>query len=268
MPAVPLYQIDAFTSRPFGGNPAAVMPLDTWLDTTVMQAIAAENNLAETVFFVPTPGAQSDFHIRWFTPAVEVPLCGHATLAAAFVLYERLGWTQTAIRFSSEKAGVLAVSREAGRIVLDFPSLPPKPVVLSAPVAKAMGAAPRATLRHGDYWLLHYADEAAVAALDPDFRALKATGAEVIATAAASEASVDFVSRFFAPSAGVDEDPVTGSAHCRLIPYWAKVLGKSAMFARQISRRGGELWCTLQGDRVLMAGHCVETVRGQFILPD
>lgn len=261
---LPLYQVDAFASQPFAGNPAAIMPLQAWLPGETMQAIAAENNLAETAFLVATPGGDGDYLIRWFTPTVEVALCGHATLAAAHVVYAHLGHTRADIRFTTLSAGTLVVSRDAvGRINLDFPAYHVAPAALPG-LAEALGAVPQAVLHHGGYWLARFADAAAVAALAPDMAALKRLDAQVMATAPGTDC--DFVSRFFAPSVGIDEDPVTGSAHCRLIPYWAAELGKTALFARQISRRGGELWCHLRGDRVDMAGHAIEVMRGAFLL--
>lgn len=265
---LPLYQIDAFADRAFTGNPACVMPLDSWLPEDVMQAIAAENNVAETAFFVTTPEDVADYLLRWFTPAVEVPLCGHATLASAHVLFTHLGFPQDRIRFATRQAGVLTVQRIEGQLALDLPAYPCHDHIASPDILAAMGGHPTATLvgeSNADaYWLLVYARQADVAALAPDYKALAATGAQVIATAPGE--THDFVSRFFAPSWGVDEDPVTGSAHCRLVPYWASRLGKNSLTARQISPRGGNLWCTLQDNRVTLAGTCVDVIRGEFLL--
>ncbi|MCH8684918.1 PhzF family phenazine biosynthesis protein [Pedomonas mirosovicensis] len=265
MKKLPIYQIDAFTNRPFAGNPAAVMPLEEWLPPEMMQRIAAENNLAETAFFVKTPGGDADYHLRWFTPAMEIELCGHATLASAFVIFTELNRELDRVRFSTEKAGPLAVTRKGDRLSLDFPARAPKAAQPDEALAAAMGAAPTEWLTFGNKHFLLYPDEATVARLQPDMRALRQQfdGYGVIATAR-GEGEVDFVSRFFAPGLGVDEDPVTGSAHCLLIPYWAEKLGKEAMFARQISARGGDLWCRLDGERVEITGQCVEVIRGTF----
>lgn len=262
---LPIYQIDAFTSRPFKGNPAAVMPLEAWLPAETMQAIAAENNLAETAFFVKTPGSAADYHLRWFTPTMEIELCGHATLASAFVIFSHLEPERTQVSFSTEQAGPLSVTRDGGRLSLDFPARMPEPVAPDAALAEAMGAAPDEYRLFGNKHFLVYPDAATVAGLQPDLRVLRQQfdGSGIIATAPGA-GEVDFVSRFFAPGLGVDEDPVTGSAHCDLIPYWAQRLGKDTLFAHQISPRGGELWCRLNGDRVDIAGNCVEVMRGTF----
>lgn len=264
---LPIYQVDAFTSRPFKGNPAAVMPLEAWLSPETMQAIAAENNLAETAFFVKTPGGEADYHLRWFTPTMEIELCGHATLAAAFVIFTHLESERLQVRFSTEQAGVLSVARSGDRLSLDFPARMPETAQPDAALAEAMGTAPDEYRVFGNKHFLVYRDAAAVAALQPDLRALRQRfdGYGVIATAP-GENEVNFVSRFFAPGLGVDEDPVTGSAHCNLIPYWAQRLGKNTLFAHQISARGGELWCRFNGDRVDIAGNCVELMRGSFLI--
>jgi PhzF family phenazine biosynthesis protein len=244
-----LYQVDAFTSDVFRGNPAAVVPLERWLDDPRMQAIAAENNLAETAFFVREPAG---FRIRWFTPEVEVDLCGHATLASAWVYFRRLEPTASAITFAS-RSGPLTVTREGERLVLDFPALPPEPWVAGPDLFEALGGDPKLTLRAMDAMVV-YETEDEVRALKPDLVALREVDTRgVIVTAPGRD--VDFVSRFFAPRVGVPEDPVTGSAHCMLIPYWAERLGRTKLHARQISKRGGELWCELAGNRVKIAGH-------------
>ncbi len=272
-----LLQVDAFTSRRFGGNPAAVVPLDAWLPDGVLQAIAAENNLAETAFIVPTRGADGrlrpaaevaglspaieevDYALRWFTPGVEMDLCGHATLATAFVIEQILGHVFAAVRFSS-RSGPLTVRRTAGRLELDFPARPGRPISPPPALAAALGAAPREVLAARD-WLAIYDSAEQVAALRPDFARVAALDTfAVIASAAGTDC--DFVSRFFAPRAGVPEDPVTGSAHCTLIPYWAQRLGKTEMFARQISARGGELHCRLSGNRVGIGGDAVMYLDG------
>lgn len=253
---LPLWQIDAFASRRFAGNPAAVVPLRDWLPDATMQAIAAENNLAETAFFV---AQGEDYAIRWFTPTAEVPLCGHATLASAWVVLNRLEPERDRVTFHS-KSGPLTVSRDGERLALDFPAIAVEPAAPHAALAAALGATPRA-LHPGFLWLAEFDREAQVRALQPDFAALGKLDAHgVIATARGTDC--DFVSRFFAPAIGIPEDPVTGSAHCRLVPYWAERLGKTRLFARQVSARGGELWCELQGERVVMAGHAALYLEG------
>lgn len=251
-----LYQVDAFSSAVFRGNPAAVVPLERWLDDATLQAIAAENNLSETAFFVREADG---FRIRWFTPAVEVDLCGHATLASAWVLFSKLEPGRESVSFAS-RGGPLTVTREDGRLVLDFPALPGAAWTPPPGLAAALGAEPREALRAMDA-LLVFDDEAEVRALRPDLAALEEIDARgVIVTAPGKD--VDFVSRFFAPRAGVPEDPVTGSAHCTLIPYWAARLGRNVLRARQVSARGGELWCELRGSRVRIAGQAALYLTG------
>jgi PhzF family phenazine biosynthesis protein len=259
---IPLYQIDAFAERPLTGNPAAVCPLDAWLPDDVMQAIAAENNLSETAFFVP----EGEFYrLRWFTPSTEVDLCGHATLAAAYVVFRWLQPERTSITFQTEAAGPLTVARDGDLVALDFPSRPPEPCAMSEPLVAALGQRPAVLVAARDY-LAIYDSAADIAAIAPDFAALAALDRfAVIVTApgpGAEEGGVDFVSRFFAPARGVDEDPVTGSSHCTLIPYWATRLGKTRLEARQLSRRGGALSCALKGDRVTIAGRAMPYLEG------
>jgi predicted PhzF superfamily epimerase YddE/YHI9 len=263
---IPLHQIDAFTTEPFKGNPAAVCPLQAWLPDPVMQAIAAENNLAETAFLVEEAAG---WRIRWFTPGCEIDLCGHATLASAFLLFSELRPGLDAVAFQS-RSGPLGVRRDGARLVLDFPSRPPRMVDGIPGLIEGLRATPREFGVSRDMVAV-FESEAEVRALEPDMGllgALETVG--VIATAPASTPGVDFVSRFFAPSAdvGVPEDPVTGSAHCTLIPFWAERLGKQALKALQVSRRGGELWCELKGGRVDIGGHCVKVLEGHFLLPD
>ena len=260
---LPLYQIDAFASTVFGGNPAAVCPLPAWLPDATLQNIAAENNLAETAFLV---ARGDDYDLRWFTPTIEIDLCGHATLAAAFALNTELGICTNPIRFHS-RSGVLTVSHEAtGLFTLDFPARPGAPCVAPELLTRGLGARPVEVSKARDY-LAVFASEAEVRALKPDFAALKTLDClGIIATAPGGDC--DFVSRFFAPGAGVDEDPVTGSSHCTLIPYWAQRLGKTKLFARQISRRGGELFCELAGDRVRIGGKAVLYLRGEIEIQD
>lgn len=253
-----IFQVDAFTSELFHGNPAAVVPLRSWLPDETMLQIAAENNLAETAFFVKSGDV---YELRWFTPEVEIDLCGHATLASAFVLAEVLKTEAGEISFKT-KSGELTVSRDGERFVLDFPSRPATECGTPAGLVEALGAVPQKVLKSRDY-LAVYDSQAEVAALKPDFRAIKELGVHaVIATAKGDDA--DFVSRFFAPAVGIDEDPVTGSAHCTLIPYWSGELGKTQMFARQISKRGGEIHCELVGDRVKIGGNAVLYLKGEI----
>jgi PhzF family phenazine biosynthesis protein len=256
---LPYFEVSAFTSSPFGGNPAGVCLLEAWLPDAVLQQIAANNNLAETAFTIPRG---NDFDLRWFTPAVEMDLCGHATLAAAFVLFNQRGLTVNEIRFHS-RGGLLSVSRDSEVLTLDFPSRPATTDTKSPDdLARGLGGRPEKVLKARDF-LAVFANEADVRALKPDFAALKKLDClGIIATAPGGDC--DFVSRFFAPSAGVDEDPVTGSAHCTLIPYWARRLGKTKMFARQISPRGGDLFCELAGERVQIGGKAVLYLRGEI----
>ena len=259
---IPYFHVDAFASEPFHGNPAGVCPLDKWLSDDVLQKIAAEHNLSETAFFARE---QEYYRLRWFTPAMEVDLCGHATLASAFVLFSELGFQGDSIRFES-RSGTLIASRRGELIELDFPSRPPEPCVTPPDLVKALGREPREVLRSRDYFAVFDSQEE-VAALTPDFDLLmKMDCLGIIVTARGSDS--DFVSRFFAPRAGIDEDPVTGSAHCSLIPFWAARLGKAELFARQISRRGGALWCQHLGDRVGIGGRAVIYGQGKVHVPD
>lgn len=252
------YQVDAFASRPFEGNPAAVVPLERWPDDALMQAMALENNLSETAFFVPTARG---FHLRWFTPAVEVDLCGHATLATAHVLFSELGYRGELVTFET-RSGDLIVRREDGAIVMDFPAQPPSPCAAPEALAAGLGRAPVETLRSVDF-LAVFEREADVRALRPDMGRLATVEARgVIATAPGD--TCDFVSRFFGPQSGVPEDPVTGSAHCELAPYWARRLGKNTFQAQQISPRGGDLGVVLTGARVLISGRAVTVMRGEW----
>ncbi|MBB6249951.1 PhzF family phenazine biosynthesis protein [Nitrospirillum iridis] len=264
---LPVYQIDAFTDAVFGGNPAAVVPLDAWLPDAVMQAIAAENNLSETAFFVPPgPGDEDAWGLRWFTPAVEVDLCGHATLATAHLMMNILHPGTDRVVFRTQKAGLVAVTREQGLLTLDFPARPPRlPEAIHPGLVAALGGpAPAAILAARDY-LVVYDDAAVVRALAPDMAALMDIDRfAVIVTAPGDEPGVHFISRFFAPSEGVPEDPVTGSAHCTLIPYWAQRLGTDRLAARQVSRRGGALTCRLEGERVRIGGQAVLFLEGHI----
>ena len=262
---IQIFQIDAFTEAAFGGNPAAVCPLEHWLSDDLLQSIALENNLSETAFFV---AEGKGFHLRWFTPLREVDLCGHATLAAGFVILNHLKLAELEVAFRTQ-SGVLYVRRNGKSLNMDFPTLPPSEVCIAEPeIVQAMGLAPQVCMRiseiHGvPYIFLVYEAEDQVAGLAPNFPHLKAN---VIATAAG--VNVDFVSRFFAPMVGIDEDPVTGSAHCTLAPYWAERLGKSELTARQISTRGGDVRCKFEGDRVILTGKCAFYMEGQIFLSD
>jgi PhzF family phenazine biosynthesis protein len=260
---LPLFQVDAFTSRVFGGNPAAVVPLDSWLPDATLQAIALENNLSETAFFVREAAGH---HLRWFTPAQEVDLCGHATLASAYVLFELLEKGLTRVEFAS-RSGTLTVTREEdGLLALDFPARPPRQVQAPPGLAEALGATPREVHLGPRDLLAVFDTEAQVRALAPSMARLEALDLFGIVPTARGE-DCDFVSRFFAPSAGIPEDPVTGSSHCTLVPYWAQALGKRGLFARQVSARGGELFCEAQGERVRIAGHAALYLEGTLRLP-
>lgn len=253
-----IFQVDAFTSKPFAGNPAAVVPLHAWLPAETMLAIAAENNLAETAFFVPNGDG---FDLRWFTPTVEMDLCGHATLASGYVIFELLGTTQKVLRFQT-KSGELTVEKDGGRFVLDFPSRPATPSDAPAGLVEAIGKTPKEILKSRDY-LFVYESEDEIRSISPDFSALGRVDAHAVIVTAAGVRS-DFVSRFFAPAVGLPEDPVTGSAHSTLIPYWAGRLGKNELFARQVSWRGGELYCSLQDERAKIAGDAALYMKGEI----
>ena len=259
---IAIYQADAFTDKLFGGNPAAICPLNEWLPDEVMQKIAIENNLAETAFFVKN---ETGYKLRWFTPEYEMDLCGHATLASAHILFTELGFEGDEIHFETIKAGTLTVKKDGDKYTMDFPSRPPIHIELPNGLAEALSEKePVEVLRSRDYVLV-YESEDDVKDISPDFFALsKMDTVGVIVTAPGKD--VDFVSRFFAPGAGIPEDPVTGSAHCNLIPYWAEKLGKTHLHALQLSDRGGELWCDLNGDRVLMSGKAITYLKGEIFV--
>ena len=251
-------QVDAFADRPFTGNPAAVMPLEEWLPDEILQAIAMENNLAETAFIVPADGEDADYELRWFTPATEVVMCGHATLASGHVLL-----AGDRIRFQTRKAGILEVTRDGDGYAMSLPAWAPAPKALPRVVA-ALGCAPLETLWHPQrYAVALLANEAAVRAVEPDFRALAREGDLLTIVTAPGEAT-DVVSRAFAPGAGIDEDPVTGSAHAVLTPFWAARLGRDSFTAFQASKRGGHVACRLAGDRVILGGQCVTVIEGSM----
>ncbi|HEX7084934.1 MAG TPA: PhzF family phenazine biosynthesis protein [Vicinamibacterales bacterium] len=266
--AVPILQIDAFTAAPFRGNPAAVCLLDAPADPSWMQQVAAEMNLAETAFVVPDGDR---FGLRWFTPEVEVALCGHATLASAHALWETGRVPAGRDILFETLSGTLGAVRDGDRIAIELPSRPVAPADPPAALIVALGAAPRATFAtvaggtgaHPNY-LLEYGSVDEVTALRPDFARLRGVPGGVIVTARGT-GRYDFVSRFFAAPYGVDEDPVTGSAHCSLAPFWADRLGKTTLLAWQASKRGGELGVTLRGDRVRLAGHAVTVLRGELV---
>jgi len=255
---LPLYHVDAFTSHLFGGNPAAVVPLDEWLPDDVLGAIAAENNLPETAFVLPE---QDPAPLRWFTPAVEVDLCGHATLATAHVLFQHLLTGRDRLSFST-RSGTLTVTRDGELLSMDFPARSGSEIEVTAELVAALESRPSQVYRARDLMAVFEA-ESDVRDLAPDLQRVAALDTfGLIVTAPGTD--VDFVSRFFAPARGVPEDPVTGSSHCTLVPYWAARLGKNRLTARQLSRRGGELYCTLRGDRVDIGGRAVEYLRGEI----
>lgn len=257
-----LYQVDAFADRVFEGNPAAIVPLSEWPADDVMQAVAAENNLAETAFFAPEG---EGYRLRWFTPAVEVDLCGHATLASAHVLFAHLGYAKPEIHFET-RSGTLVVTREGDRLSMNFPAASPKPYPAPEAISEALGGKARVWLKTSNLMAVFDTAEEVVA-LTPDFpalgRLLAPLNAGLIATAPGSD-GVDFVSRFFAPVHGIDEDPVTGSAHCTSVPYWSRKLGKTDLVARQVSKRGGTLWCTDAGERVILRGRCADYMKAEI----
>ena len=261
---LPIYQVDAFTEKIFSGNPAAVCPLEEWLPDEVMQSIASENNLSETAFFVPINKNTGQYHLRWFTPKFEIDLCGHATLATSHILFNHLDFVQEVISFET-KSGLLQVKRENGFLRMDFPAWHPKPIVPPKELTLGLGKEPAEVLQSRDI-LAAFENEDTVNKLSPDFHMLSALDVVgIIATAPGN--NVDFVSRFFAPNAGVNEDPVTGSAHSTLVPYWAGRLGKTRFHARQLSERGGDLYCDLEDERVLIRGKAVTFFEGWITLP-
>jgi PhzF family phenazine biosynthesis protein len=257
---IPLYQIDAFTSRVFAGNPAAVCPLGGWLEDGLMQAIAQENNLSETAFFVPL---DQGYHIRWFTPSAEVDLCGHATLASAYAIFTYIDPCRTQVTFKS-RSGPLTVSRQGDLLAMDFPSKPPSPCAAPPSLTEALAVRPSEVLCSEDYFVV-LASEQDVRSVDPDMGLLRKVDLRGV-TVTAKGRDADFVSRFFAPKYGVNEDPVTGSAHCALIPYWSRKLGRKELLARQVSKRGGEIFCQDRGDRVVIAGQAVAYMEGNVMI--
>jgi len=252
------YQVDAFARRVFEGNPAAVCPLDCWLEDNVLQAIAQENNLSETAFFVPT---DKGFHLRWFTPVTEVDLCGHATLASAHVIFNILGYPERSVSFDT-RSGALTVDRNGELLDMNFPAAPPEQCDTPGRLIDALGQRPREVLVADDY-IAVFDNEAIIRSISPDLvKLLELDLRGVCVTAAGGD--VDFVSRFFAPKYGIPEDPVTGSAHCELAPYWSSVLGKESLSAKQVSRRGGYIQCQLSGDRVILSGSAVTFMEAEI----
>lgn len=258
-----LYQVDAFTDKLFAGNPAAIVLLKEWIDAELMQKLAFENNLSETAFICASNNDKEfDFEIRWFTPQIEINLCGHATLAAAYVIFNYLDFDKPEIKFNSQ-SGILKVIKKDKLIEMNFPSWKPEefndpPVNLK----DALGGADIKGIYKNRDLMIELADEDAVQNCNPDFSLIKKSGYKIIITAPGKEA--DFVSRFFAPTAGIDEDPVTGSAHSQLIPFWSNKLNKVNIVGLQLSKRGGTIYCEQQGERVLMAGSCVFYMKGEF----
>ncbi len=258
---IPLFHIDAFTSHAFSGNPAAVCLLDSWLDDESLRKVAAENNLSATAFLVHR---ENDYELRWFTPRCEVKLCGHATLAAAYVTLNMLHSEQKNIRFETRFSGSLTIRQYADFLLMDFPALIPKACSNAPPgLARALGQeeTPSEVLEVNDTLIVVYESQRMLRELRPDFMLLEQLHPYAVSVTAPGE-NVDFVSRYFAPSYGVPEDPVTGSAHCALTPYWTQRLGKSQLHAQQLSERGGELWCEMAGDRVILRGEAVLTLKG------
>jgi PhzF family phenazine biosynthesis protein len=254
-----IFQVDAFTTRRFAGNPAAVVPMDRFLDDAALHDIAAENNLSETAFLVPEGG---DYRLRWFTPAVEVPLCGHATLASAAVVMERLEPARTSVVFHSA-SGPLTVRRADARYVMDFPARPSRPVPIPAGLAEALGVVPVEVVADAFNYLALLESARVVRELSPDIAAISRLDRSGVIVTAPGDGTYDFVSRYFAPKKGVPEDPVTGGAHCALAPYWANRLDRTAFRAYQASRRGGEITCRVAGERVELEGSCVFYLEGQ-----
>jgi PhzF family phenazine biosynthesis protein len=259
---IPIYQVDAFTSDVFSGNPAAVCILDTWVDDRTLQAIAAENNLSETAFLVRT---ENGFDLRWFTPVTEVELCGHATLASAFVQFVCRKWSGDRIRFQTRKSGELIVTRRDEIFEMDFPARPAQTQTPPDGLGKALGVTAREVLGSAEDLMLVLDNEKAVLDVKPAFPELEQVECRGVIITARGDQS-DFVSRFFAPRVGIPEDPVTGSAHCVLIPYWSTVLGKKELHAFQVSKRGGELFCRHAGERAMISGKAVLYLEGTITI--
>jgi PhzF family phenazine biosynthesis protein len=267
---IPLFHVDAFTNEPFRGNPAAVCPLDAWLDDELLRKVAAENNLSETAFFVPKSGqfGENLYDLRWFTPRGEVKLCGHATLASAFVLLKLLQSGLHEVRFVTRFSGTLTVRKDDEIFAMDFPAMFAKPCAnVPDALISALGPGPRPLelMEMNDTYIAVYDNASTIQNMRPDFARLERLHPFVASVTAPGD-EVDFVSRYFKPSYGMPEDPVTGSAHCALTPYWAQRLGKTQLDARQLSERGGELWCDLAGSRVILKGNAVLTMQGTLTI--
>jgi PhzF family phenazine biosynthesis protein len=261
-----LYQVDAFTNKIFGGNPAGVIPLQSWLDDPLMQKIAMENNLSETAFIVATDNVgEASYHIRWFTPSLEIDLCGHATLASAYIIKTFLEPHVQEVTFTTQKAGILKTYISDGMYTLDFPSRMPLATKPPGNLLESLGISTAIEILKSRDFFVVLPNEEAVENVEPDFNLMKELNAGVIVTAKGH--SADVVSRFFYPAAGINEDPVTGSAHCNIIPYWSEKLGVTKIHAKQLSERGGDLWCEQKGDRVLMGGYCVLFMTGEISIP-
>ena len=258
---LPIYQVDAFASKLFSGNPAAVVPLEKWLDDSVMQSIAAENNLAETAFFVKE---DDHYHIRWMTPTVEVPLCGHATLASAFVIFNFIDKEINTVKFQS-KSGELIVSKNGDLLELDFPSNKPHATDKPKDILECFGEEPIEILSNGFYLFVVFDSENFIRSYIPKIELIKKIHAHAVIITARGD-NADFVSRMFAPNSGIDEDPVTGSAHTVLAPYWSEKLGKKNLYALQVSKRGGELFCEDSGSRIKIAGQAALYLTGNIYL--
>jgi PhzF family phenazine biosynthesis protein len=259
---IPFYQVDAFSSKIFGGNPAAVCPLESWPADETLQNIAAENNLSETAFFVQRSKAR--YKLRWFTPTVEVDLCGHATLASAFVIFSFIDTTLSSVAFETA-SGPLSVAKSGELLSLNFPSRKPVPAQVPPILSQALGTEPLEVLKARDL-LAVFKDESTIKGMAPDFDKLKQIRDVLGIIVTARGEKSDFVSRFFAPNAGVPEDPVTGSSHCTLIPFWADRLKKNQLHAFQLSKRGGELFCENAGDRVRISGNAALYAKGELYL--
>ena len=262
---LPLYQVDAFSDRPFAGNPAAVCPLNGWLDDKFLRKVAAENNLSETAFFVPRG---THYDLRWFTPTCEVELCGHATLASAYVVLNVLNPGLETVRFDTRHSGTLTVSKDGDLFSMDLPAMFPR--VCPHPPDELLqsigtGPTPSSVLEANDTYIAVYETEIAIRSIRPDFARMERLHPFAVTITARGDES-DIASRYFAPSYGVPEDPVTGAAHCSLTPYWTKRLGKPRLHARQVSERGGELWCEMAADRVILKGSAVLTLEGSLLL--
>jgi PhzF family phenazine biosynthesis protein len=255
----PIFQVDAFTTRPFAGNPAAVMPMDAFLADATLQAIAAENNLSETAFLVPDGG---DYRLRWFTPATEVPLCGHATLASAAVIMERVEPGRTSVVFHSA-SGPLTVNRTGAGYVMNFPARPSERITPPPALLEALSVEPTEVVANAFNYLALLESPQVLRELAPDMAAIARLDRPGVIVTASGDPQFDFLSRYFAPGKGIPEDPVTGAAHCMLTPYWANRLGKTTFRAFQCSPRGGEVICRLKGDRVELEGSCVFYLEGE-----